>query len=82
MESRGQRSEDHVAVTMIQVGDSVGLNYGGSCVLERAWVCLVAHFLIHPSTHVCGVPESRCWRCSGDPADGDHGRSETLRSIS
>lgn len=36
MESRGQRSEDHVAVTMIQVGDTVGLNYGGNYVLERA----------------------------------------------
>lgn len=36
MERRGQRSEDHVAVTMVQVGASVGLNCGGSCVLERA----------------------------------------------
>lgn len=35
MERRGQRSEDHVAVTMVQVGDGVGLNYGGSYVLER-----------------------------------------------
>ena len=37
----------------------------------------MAHFLIHPSTRVCGVspltkPESRCWRYSGDPADAIH----------
>lgn len=36
MERRNQRSEDHMAVTVIQAGDSISLNYGGTHVLERA----------------------------------------------